>query len=119
MGKNKKKKEENYLDYIPKHNERYLWQENKNNHVEVTVHNRGLFNRIAQLIFRRPKSSQIELDSFGSFVWLQIDGKRTIYEIAMLIKAEFGAEAEPLFERAAQFFHVLRKNEFIVYMNKK
>lgn len=116
MGKNKK---ENYLDYIPKHNERYTWQENKSNHVEVTVHNRGLFNRIAQIVFKRPKASQIELDDFGSFVWRQIDGKRSVYEIAMLIKEKFGEEAEPLFVRATQFFQVLRKNEFIVYMNKK
>lgn len=119
MGKSKKKQKENYLDYIPKQNSRYPWSEKENNRVEVTVHNTGLFNRIAQLIFRRPKDSLIALDDFGSFVWLQINGERSIYEIAMLVKERFGQEAEPLLERITKYFQILRRNEFILYRNKK
>lgn len=111
-------KEENYLDYIPKHNSLYPYSKNENNRIEVTVQNKGLFNRIAQLIFRKPKYSKIELDDFGSFVWEQMNGERSIYEISMLIKEEFGEKAEPLFERATTFFQILRRNSFIVYVNK-
>lgn len=117
MGR-KKKAEENYLDYIPKRNDRFPWSEKENNRAEIKVKNRGLFNRIVQLICRRPKYSYIELDDFGSFVWKQIDGEKSIYDIALLMGEEFGKEAEPLFERAVQFFHVLRKNSFILYLNK-
>ena len=118
MSKNKKI-QENYLDYIPKHNSLYLFCKKENNRIEVTVHNKGLINRVAQIIFRRPKYSKIELDDFGSFVWEQIDGERTIFEICALIKEQFGEEAEPLYERATTFFQILRRNSFIVYMNKK
>lgn len=118
MSKNKKE-QENYLDYIPKHNSLFPFEKNENNRIEVMVHNKGLMNRIAQMIFRRPKYSRIELDDFGSFIWEQIDGEKTIYGICDLIKAQFGEEAEPLYERATTFFQILRRNSFIVYMNKK
>ena len=115
----RRSKEENYLDYIPKHNVLFPYAVKENGRVEVKVTNRGLFNRIAQFFFRRPKYSFIELDEFGSFVWQQIDGQRTIYDICMLIKDRFGEAAEPLFERAVKFFQILRSNSFIVYENKK
>ena len=114
-----KSAQENYLDYVPKHNALFPYQLKENGRIEVKVSNRGLFNRIAQIFFRRPKYSYIELDEFGSFVWQQIDGKRTIYDICMLIKEEFAEAAEPLFERAVQFFRILRRNAFVVYENKK
>lgn len=113
------KQKENYLDYIPKQNSRFPYTTNQEGHIEVKVHNTGLFNRIAQLIFRRPRYSYIALDDFGSFVWQQINGERTIYDIAMLVKEKFGEEAEPLFERITTFFKILRKNSFILYLNKK
>lgn len=117
--KNIKPGKENYLDYIPAHNALLPYTVKENGRVEVKVTNRGLFNRIAQVLFGRPKFSYIELDEFGSFVWQRIDGKRTIYEICMLIRETFGEAAEPLFERATQFFMLLRRNAFIVYENKK
>lgn len=113
------KSKENYLEYIPKHNELYKWFENDEKLVVVKVLNRGLFNRIAQLLFRKPKVSEIELDEFGSFVWKQIDGKRTIYDIGLLLKEHFGEKAEPLYERLSKYMVILRNNSFIVYMNKK
>ena len=68
----RKKKQENFLDYVPKRNKLYEWDLNQKKHVEVAVVNRGLFNRIAQIIFRRPKVSRIELDELGSFIWQEI-----------------------------------------------
>lgn len=112
------KKKENYLDYVPKHNARYEWSRNEKKNVVVKVHNTGLFNRIAQIIFRKPKYSNIELDEFGSFVWEQIDGKRTVHEIGILVKDRFGEKAEPLYERLAKFITILRNNGYVVYVNK-
>lgn len=111
------KQKENYLDYIPKHNERFSWEE-KDGLVVIKVANTGFFNRIAQLIFRKPKFSHIDLDEFGSFVWIQIDGHRTVYEIGQAVKNKFGDKAEPLYERLAKFITVLRNNAYVVYVNK-
>ena len=112
------KKKDNYLDYIPKHNSLYEFSHNQNGRIEIKVQNKGLFNRIAQLLFKRPKFSNIELDEFGSFVWKSIDGKSSIYEIGIHIKEHFGEKAEPLYERLAHFIKTLHNNEFIVYANK-
>lgn len=112
------KQKENYLDYIPKHNERFSWEEKENGLVVVKVANTGFFNRIAQLIFRKSKFSYIDLDEFGSFVWTQIDGQRTVYEIGQAVRNKFGDKAEPLYERLAKFITVLRNNAYVVYVNK-
>ena len=72
-----KKKRENFLDYVPKRNKLYQWDLNQKKQVEVAVVNRGLFNRIAQLLFRKPKVSKIELDELGSFIWQEMDGAKT------------------------------------------
>ena len=112
------KKKENYLDYIPKHNERFAWESKENGLVVIKVPNMGFFNRIAQLIFRKPKFSYIDLDEFGSFVWTQIDGQRTVYEIGQAVKERFGDKAEPLYERLSKFITILRNNAYVVYVNK-
>lgn len=112
------KKKENYLDYVPKHNSLFEWNKNEQGSVVIKVLNRGLFNRIAQIFFRRPKVSNIELDEFGSFVWEQIDGVRNVHEIGVLVKGHFGAKAEPLYERLAKYITILRNNGYVVYVNK-
>lgn len=113
------KKKENFLDYIPKRNALYKWEINSKKFVEVLVINRGLFNRIAQLLFRKPKISRIELDEMGSFIWQEMDGKKTVYEIGTAVKTRFGKKAEPLYERLSEYIQILHNNRFIVYENKK
>ena len=55
------KQKENYLDYVPKHNSLFEFRDNKKGHVEIKVHNKGLFNRIAQLIAKKPKYSYMSV----------------------------------------------------------
>lgn len=115
----KKGNKENFLDYVPKHNDLYPYEKKENGRIEVRVHNRGLFFRLTQILLKKPKYSYIELDEFGSFVWEQIDGTRDVYEIGKQVKHQFGEKAEPLYERLSQYIKILRRNSFIVYMNKK
>lgn len=110
-------RKDNFLDYIPKHNSLFEWKENEKKHVEVIVHNKGLFNRIAQIFFRRPKVSRIELDDMGTFIWKQIDGQRSVFEIGKIVKDEFGDKAEPLYVRLSAYIRSLHENRFIVYEN--
>lgn len=113
-----KKAQENYLDYVPRHNKLFPYQKKENGRIEVKVVNTGLMRRITQLLLRKPKYSYIELDDFGSFIWEQIDGKRTVYTIGELVKERFGEEAEPLYERLSTFIKILHNNRYIVYQNK-
>lgn len=114
-----KKKADNFVDYIPKHNSLYEYRENEQGNIEVKMINRGLFNRIAQIFFRRPKISWIELPGMGSFVWRQMDGKKTVYEIGQEMKKTYGDEAEPLYEKLCTYIKSLHNMCFIVYENRK
>lgn len=112
------KQKENYLDYIPRPNALFEWKKNQDGKIEVKVHNKGVINGIAQKLLKKPKYSYIELDELGSFIWEQMDGSRSIYEIGGLVKEAFGEKAEPLYERLAQYMKILHNNHFIVYQNK-
>ena len=62
-----------------------------------------------------PKVSHIKLDCFGSFVWKQIDGNRNLIEIGVMVKEEFGEKCEPLYERLAKYFEMLKNNKFVEF----
>lgn len=113
-----KKQKDNYLDYIPRPNVLFETSRNAENHIEVKVHNRGVINKIAQVLFQKPRYSYIELDEFGTFVWDSMDGQHSIYEIGLLVKDRFGEKAEPLYPRLAQYIRTLHDNHFVVYENK-
>ena len=105
----------NFLEKIPVRNPDVSWRESRNGIVTVDMVNRGLFNRMAQVIFLAPKVSHIRLDAFGSFVWKQIDGERNLIEIGILVRDRFGEKAEPLYERLAEFFRQLKQNRFVSF----
>ena len=77
-----------------------------------------MFHFLAQKILKKPKVSQIHLDEMGNFVWPLIDGTRTVYEIAQLVKEEFGEKAEPLYERLVQYIQTLENYGFIEVREK-
>ncbi len=103
----------NYLEKIPVRPERIGWSADEKGIVTLEIENKGAFNRIAQKLFKKPKISYIHLDENGSFVWQQIDGARSISDIAPAVKERFGEAAEPLYERLAKFFQILDSYGFI------
>ncbi|WP_101698555.1 PqqD family protein [Clostridium minihomine] len=113
----KKRKRENYLDFVPVINPRNTWDEKKS---IVTIHmvNRGFAHTIAQKLFRSPRVSHIALDQYGSFLWKKIDGVRTVGDLANEMKAQFGDKAEPLYDRLIHYMKILHNNRFILYQGK-
>jgi hypothetical protein len=111
------REKENYLDYVPVYNPLNTWGEQDG---KVTIHmvHRGFYNQLAQKLFHTPRVSHIDLDTYGSFIWRQIDGKRTVGELAELLKAEYGREAEPLYDRLVKYIQILRNNQFIYFHGK-
>jgi hypothetical protein len=79
---------------------------------------RGFYAAIAQKLFHRPRVSHIDLDAMGSFVFRCIDGQRTVGQLAELVGAEFGPEAEPLYDRLVQYLKILHNNGFIRYAGR-
>ena len=108
----KKKPQKNYLDFVPAHKiERFTVDENSI--VTLEIENKGVFNKIAQKLFKKPKISYIHLDEMGSFIWPYIDGMRDITEIGVLVREHFGDKAEPLYERLSQYFKPLESYGFV------
>ncbi len=103
----------NFLDLVPQINEGLNWNKDENDIVTLEIENRGLFNRIAQKVFKKPKISYVHLDELGSFVWLQTNGQRNIAEISDLVKEHFGDEAKPFYERTAKYFQILESYKFV------
>lgn len=109
----KHNKLKNYLDFIPVRNVQYSWEKDEQGNIIIFVENKGLFNRIAQTLFKKPKVSQIHLEEMGNFIWPLINGERSVFEIAELVHGEFGDKAEPLYNRLVSYMQTLESYGFI------
>ena len=112
-----KKTEGNFLDKVPALNPSIGWKTDEENKVTLEIENKGVFNRIAQKLFKKPKISYVHLDEMGSFVWPIIDGEKDITAIGKEVDAQFGEKAHPLYERLAQYFKILESYGFIKWNN--
>lgn len=118
MGKKDKKQKSNYVEKIPKINDK-KWELLKDGMVEVTIENTGFYNTLAQKLFKKPRFSFIKLDEYGSCVWQQIDGKKSIYEIGQILKASHKEASHQLYERLSTYFGILERNGYIVFINEE
>jgi hypothetical protein len=108
-----KKSSENYLEKIPLRNPEIKWTADENGIVTLQVENKGVANKIAQKLLKKPKTSYIHLDENGSFIWLLIDGEKDIIAIGEHVKEHFGEKANPLYERLVKFFQILDNYGFV------
>lgn len=107
------KNNQNFLDYVFKINDDLVWKQDENGQVTVDMENKGFTNRIAQKFFKKPAVSHITLEGMGSFIFTCIDGKRSVYDIGLLLHDKFGDEAEPLYERLSVYMKHLENVGFI------
>ncbi len=103
----------NLLSLIPTHN--IKWEINKENNLVVIKKPKFLNPFLKKHLVPRMKKPYylVKLDKIGSFVWLNIDGKLTIGEIADRMKKEFDQSIEPVYDRLGQFINSLLKHHFI------
>jgi hypothetical protein len=111
----KKSENNNYLDKIPVQNPKHTWDKNDKDEVTIYIENTGVFNRAAQKLLKKPKVTNIHLEGLGNFIWPLIDGERSIYDIGLLVKEEYGEEAEPLFPRLVTYMKTLESYDFITF----
>ena len=112
------KKTKNYLNFIPVINPKNDWSQGEDGIVTIHMIHRGFYASIAQKFFHTPRVSHIKLDEYGSFLWKQIDGTRTVGQLALGMKEQFGDGAEPLYDRLVKYMQILRNNEFILFLGK-
>lgn len=118
MGKKREKAALNYLDFVPTRAQSLEWRTEDDGNVTLLVENKGLFNRAAQKLLKKPKVTQVHLDETGSFVWPLIDGEKSISQLAQDVDARFGEQAAPLYERLAKFFRILESYRFVAVKRK-
>ena len=112
------KKNNNYLDFIPIINPQNDWSEDEEGVVTIHMVHRGFYATIAQKVFHTPRVSHIKLDEYGSFLWKELDGRRTVGQLAQRMKEQFGDKAEPLYDRLVHYMQILHNNKFILFQGK-
>ncbi|MBU3213647.1 PqqD family protein [Clostridium estertheticum] len=63
-----------------------------------------------KLNFKIPDYKKTSLDEYGSCVFLQIDGKKTVKDIGENLEAKYGDKAHPLYERLLLFLNHIDVN---------
>lgn len=106
---------ENYLLRNPIRHPDLDWKIEENGLVTLMIENKGVFNRIAQKLFKKPKISYVHLDETGSFLWPLLDGEKDITALGVLVDERFGEAAHPLYERLAKYFQILDSYHFILW----
>ena len=69
-----------------------------------------------KLCFKIPLYKKVSLDKYGSYVFLEIDGNKTVKEIGNRLESKYGKETHPLYERLLLFLNHLETN--CKYINK-
>ncbi len=106
----------NLLDLIPKRIARF----EESGDGLITILKPKFKNKmLVKYLMPRVKSPnfKVNLDEFGSFVWKQCDGKRTVEQIGNLLKEKFQDDIEPVYDRLALFIQSLARYRFIEYKN--
>ncbi|MBV7390704.1 PqqD family protein [Enterococcus alishanensis] len=74
---------------------------------------------LRKIRYKIPKTSEMELDEYGSFIFQQIDGVRTVGEIAELLGDAIEEANNQLYDRLIIYMHHLEKNEKYIELVKK
>lgn len=106
---------EEYLNLVP---ERLCEYEQKDNIVTVLFIKKPTF--IEKIFFRKliDKPHKIDLDEIGSFIWGEINAKKSIKEIISLAVDKFGEKIEPAENRVVQFIKQMHSTKFIMLYQK-
>lgn len=63
-----------------------------------------------KLKFRIPEYKKTSLDEYGSCVFLQIDGKKTVKDIGENLEVKYGDKIQPVYERLLLFLNHIDVN---------
>lgn len=63
-----------------------------------------------KLRFRIPEYKKVSLDEYCSYVFLQIDGKKTVKDIGESLEEKYGDKAQPIYERLLLFLNHINVN---------
>lgn len=110
--------EKNFLLYVPeiKHSN---YKVDEKNIVTLYFEHNKLSEKFARWLVKKNNISDIKLDDKCSAVWILIDGKRNIYEIALEMAKQFGDTQEDSIERLVTYMRYIAKKGWIKFKEIK
>lgn len=72
--------------------------------------NHKIQNFFRKLKFKIPMYKKMELDKYGSYIFLQIDGKKSVKDIGENLELKYGEEIHPIYERLLLFLNHINVN---------
>ena len=114
----KKKDSKNYLDYVPVKNPEVEYETGDDGIVTVYIEWKGFYHRIAQKFFKRPRVRDVNLDGYGSFVWLAIDDVKDVHQLSKELDAKY-PKMEKSLSRLIKFLEILHDNHLIRWKGEK
>lgn len=75
---------------------------------------KGLRYFVDRLLFEM-STRRIRLDGVGSVAWREIDGTRSVADLADALRAEFGEDVEPAEERVCKLVQMLHSQSLLTY----
>ena len=110
-----KKISENYMDLIPVRTGKWDWCIRNDGIVVIDMVNTGFYNRLAQKFFKKPKISHISLDKYGSKLWINSDGKNSVFDLVKIMEDYFPGESDQMANRVITFIGILKNNRFVYF----
>ena len=102
----------NLLELKPSRNREWVIDEKGQALVTVPKFTNPLLVRWVVPRLSRP-DFRVRLDAFGTFVWTRCDGATPVSKIADEMLVEFGAKAEPVYDRIRAFLQRLEREGLI------
>ncbi|MDM8129047.1 PqqD family protein, partial [Paraclostridium benzoelyticum] len=105
------KNNEDVLNLVFKKNENIEYEVNDSGIVTIQEKQDHKIQRFfRKLRFKIPMYKKMELDEYGSFIFLQIDGKKNVEELGIKLEEKYGEESHPLYERLLLFLNHIEVN---------
>jgi len=124
----KKPNAPNIIEMIPQRNPDFYYHALKEDEVKpklkagwITISIPRFLGRLGQGFCRVAGLTQhfnLNLDDYGTFVWLSLDGKKNVHQLGVELREKFGEKVEPLYQRLAHFLSLLERNKLIRYVPK-
>ena len=109
---------DNYLDKKPMRLASIPFTADEAGIITLEIENKGIVNKLAQKLFKKPKISYVHLDKLGSFIWQKLDGEKDVSALAEEVEKKFGEEAHPLYQRLIKYLEILASYHFIEWNEK-
>lgn len=112
------KEEKNFLLYIPeiKYDN---YKVDENNIVTLYFEHNKPMERFVRWLVKKNNLSDIVFDEKSSLVWLLIDGKRSIYDIAIEMAKGLGDTEEVAIERLVMYIRYIARKGWIKFIGIK